>query len=348
MAEEELEKVDLGPGSQEPRPILISASLTEEEKSEFILLLKEFKDVFAWDYSEMSRLNPGLVTHTQNVDPEAKPVAQPARIFQTKIEWQIVREVQKLLVAGFIKPIQHLRWLSNIVPVKKKNGQIKCCVDFRNLNKACPKDEFPLPNMDLLIDYAVGSAIFSFMDGFGGYNQIRMAPKDAEKTAFKTPIGNFYYTVMPFGLKNAGATYQRAMTAIFHDMMHQELEDYVDDIVVKSKKREEHFYVLKRVFERCRDFKLRMNPLKCAFGVSSRKFLDFLVHSKGTDVDPAKAMAIATMRPSVTVKELKSFLGKVSYIRRFIPSLASITSAFTKLLRKKQSFEWGRSAANGL
>ena len=129
------------------------------------------------------------------------------------------------------------------------------------------------------------------------------------------------------------------MTAIFHDIMHQELEDYVDDVVVKSRKREEHFRVLKRVFERCRTFKLRMNPLKCAFGVSSRKFLGFLVHSRGIDVDLAKATAIETMRPPATIKELKSFLGKVSYIWRFIPWLASITSAFTKLLKKRQSFE---------
>ena len=117
-----------------------------------ILLLKEFKGVFAWDYSEMPGLDPGLVAHTLNVDPEAKLVAQPTRIFHTEIEGQIVREVQKLLATGFIKPIQHPRWPSNIVLVKKKNGQIRCCVDFRNLNKACPKDEFPLPNMDLLID----------------------------------------------------------------------------------------------------------------------------------------------------------------------------------------------------
>ena len=100
---------------------------------------------------------------------------------------------------------------------------------------------------------------------------------------------------MPFRLKNAGATYQQAMMAIFHDMMHQELKDYVDNIVVKSKKRGEHFYVLRKVFERCKAFKLRMNPFKCAFGVSSGKFLGFLVHSKGIDVDPTKATAIATM-----------------------------------------------------
>ena len=131
------------------------------------------------------------------------------------------------------------------------------------------------------------------------------------------------------------------MTAIFHDVVHQELEDYVDDIVVKSRRRKEHFHVLRKVFERCRAFKLRMNHLKCAFGVSFRIFLGFLIHNRGIDVDSAKATAIATMKPPATVKELKSFLGKVSYIWRFIPGLASITSAFTKLLRKGQSFEWG-------
>ena len=143
-------------------------------------------------------------------------------------------------------------------------------------------------------------------------------------------MGNFYYTVMPFRLKNAGTTYQRIMIAISHDMMHQELEKYIDDIVVKSKEQEERTQVLRRVFDRCRAFKLRMNPLKCAFGVSSGKFLGFLVHSRGIDVD----LAIATMKPPTTVKELKSFLGKVSYIQRFIPELESITFAFTRLLKK--------------
>ena len=107
-----------------------------------------------------------------------------------------------MLAAGFIKPIQHPRLLSNIILVKKKIGQIRCCVDFKNLNRVCIKDEFPLPNMDLLIDSTVGSTMFSFIDRFNGYNQIKMVPRDAEKTAFRTLIGNFYYIVMPFGLKN--------------------------------------------------------------------------------------------------------------------------------------------------
>jgi ribonuclease HI len=305
-----------------------------------IELLREYQDVFAWQYNEMPGIDPKLVAHSLNVEPGTRPVVQSMRTFHPEVEAQITQEVKKLLSAGFIKPIQHPRWLSNIVPVKKKNGQIRCCVDFRNLNKACPKDEFPLPNMDLLIDSAAGHAMFSFMDGFSGYNQIFMSPKDAEKTAFRTPIGNFYYTVMPFGLKNAGATYQRTMTAMFHDMMHCEIEDYVDDIVVKSKTRGDHFGILKNVFERCRLYKLKMNPLKCAFGVSAGKFLGFLVHQRGIDVDPARASAIATMKPPTTHKELKSFLGKLSYIRRFIPGLAAVTSTFAPLLKKGVPFHW--------
>ena len=154
-----------------------------------------------------------------------------------------------------------------------------------------------LPNIDLLIDSAAGNAMFSFMDGFSGYNQIRMAPKDGEKAAFRTPIKNLYYTVMLFGLKNAGVTYDRTMIAIFYNMMHQEMEDYVDNILPKSRRREDHIKVLRKVFERCKLFKLRMNLLKCAFRVFPKIFLGFWVHSRGIDVDSTKVVAIATMKP---------------------------------------------------
>jgi hypothetical protein len=339
-AKEELEVINLSVDPNVSKPISISMSLSIEERKCLIDLLHKYKDVFAWDYDEMPGIDPGLVAHSLNVEPGARSVVQPIRTFHTEVEAQITQEVKKLLAAGFIKPIQHPRWLSNIISVKKKNEQIRCCVDFWNLNKACPKDEFPLPNMDLLIDLAAGHAMFSFMDGFNGYNQIHMSTKDVEKTAFRTPIGNFYYTVMPFGLKNAGATYQRTMTAMFHDMMHKEIEDYVDDIVVKSKKKEDHLGILKKVFDRCRLYKLKMNPLKCAFGVSTRKFLSFLVHNRGIDVDPAKASAIATMKAPTSHKELKSLLGRLSYIRRFISGLAAVTVVFTPLMKKGVPFIW--------
>ena len=146
---------------------------------------------------------------------------------------------------------------------------------------------------------------------------------------------------MPFGLKNTRATYHRTMTTIFHDMMHREMEDYVDDIVVKSETRAGHFQILKQVFERSRKYKLCMNPMKCAFGVSTRKFLGFLIHHRGISVDLVKATTIATIRRPTTVKELKSFLGRVSYIRRFVPGLASVTSSLSKLLKKGVEFTWG-------
>ena len=123
-------------------------------------------NVFTWTYDEMPGLDPRLVIHSLNVDSGAKPVVQPARVFHTNVEAQITQEVKKLLAVGFIKPIQHPKWLSNIVHVKKKNGQIRCYVDFRNLNKACPKDEFLLPNIDLLVDSTAGSSMFSFMDEY--------------------------------------------------------------------------------------------------------------------------------------------------------------------------------------
>lgn len=182
--------------------------------------------------------------------------------------------------------------------------------------------------------------MFSFMDGFSGYNQIRMAEVDAEKTAFRTPLGNFFYKVMSFGLKNAGATYQRAMTAIYHDLIHHIVEDYVDDLVVKSRKEEDHFKHLEMVFKRCRKFNMRMNHLKCAFGVTAGKFLGFLVHRHGIEADDAKVRAIMEMPAPHSQKTLKTFLGKVSYLRRFIPALAEITFPFSSLLKGKAPFEW--------
>ena len=204
-------------------------------------------------------------------------MAQPAKVFHIEIEGQIIKEVWKLLAAGFIKPIQHPQWLSNIVPMKKKNGQIRCCVNFRNLNWVCPKDEFLLPNMDLLIDSAMGNVIFSFMDGFRRYNQIRMAPKDAEKTAFRTPIGNFYYMVMPLRLKNAGATYQILVNCMFSQQIGRNVEVYVDDMLVKSRDKVDHLNDLEETFNTLQKYKMKLNLAKCVFVVALGKFLGLMV-----------------------------------------------------------------------
>ncbi|XP_062103347.1 uncharacterized protein LOC133814399 [Humulus lupulus] len=178
-----------------------------------------------------------------------------------------------------------------------KNGQLCICVDYRDLNRACPKDEFPLPITELLVDATTGFDALSFMDGFSGYNQIKMAPEDEELTAFRTLKGIFCYKVVPFGLKNAGATYQRAMAMIFEDMLHNTIECYDDDLVVKKKKRKDHLDDLKWVFDRLRKHQLKMNPLKFAFGVASGKFLGFIVRHRGIEIDPAKIKEILEMPP---------------------------------------------------
>ncbi|XP_025703913.1 uncharacterized protein [Arachis hypogaea] len=338
--EEELEEINLGT-EEHPRPLFVCKTLGEKEKRDLIALLTEFRDVFAWNYDKMPGLDPNLVTHNLAVRKGATPVKQAPRKFSNEIEAQVKKEIKKLLAAKFVKPIQHPSWLA-IVPVKKKNGQIRCCVDFRDLNKACPKDDFSLPDVDRMVDVTAGFERFSFMDRFSGYNQIRMAPGDKVKTAFRTPVGNFYYTVMPFGLKNAGATYQRAMTAIFHDIMHDFVEDYVDDLVVKSTSGKQHTKHLRAVFTRCRKYRLKMNPMKYAFGVSSGKFLGFRVHKGGISADEDKIKAIQDMESPKDIKGLQKFIGKLGYIRRFIPALGELLGPLRPLLKEKNTFTWGQ------
>ncbi|CAM8997432.1 unnamed protein product [Rhodiola kirilowii] len=178
------------------------------------------------------------------------------------------------------------------------------------------------------------------MDCTAGYNQIHMAPEDQDATAFRTPKGIFYYKVMPFGLKNAGATYQRAMQKIFEDMMHKTIECYVDDVVVKSKARSDHIQDLRTVFERLRKCQLKMNPLKCAFGVTSGKFLGFVVTHRGIEIDQTKIKAIQEMPEPKSLKELHGLQGRLAYIRRFISNLAGRCQPFSHLMKKDAPFVW--------
>lgn len=164
--------------------------------------------------------------------------------------------MKKQLKVKFLEVVDDTHWLANIVPVPKKDERVRICIDYRDLNKACPKDDFPLPHIDTLVDSAASSAMYYFMDGFSSYNQIMMAVIDKLKTSFTTEWGVYCYTIMPFGLKNAGATYQRMATTLFHDMIHKEIEVYVDDMMVKSPTREEHFEALDKFLARAEKYNL--------------------------------------------------------------------------------------------
>ena len=165
--------------------------------------------------------------------------------------------------------------------VKKANGKWSMCVDFIDLNKACPKDSYPLPHIDQLVDSTAGHKLLSFVDAFYGYNQIRMDGADQEKTSFVTSQGLFCYEVMPFGLKNAGVTYQRLVNNMFRPQIGWNVEVYVDDMLVKSLDEEEHLEDLQETFDTLRRFSMKLNPSKCVFRVSSRKFLGFMVSHRG-------------------------------------------------------------------
>jgi len=189
----------------------------------------------------------------------------------------IADEMHKLLKVWFIREVDYQEWLANIVLLKKANGKWRMCVDFTDLNKACPKDCFTLPRIDQLVDLTSGHEVLSFMDAFSGYNQIYMAKSDQEKTSFTTDHGLYCYTMMPFGLKNVGATYQRPVNRMLWAQIGHNMEVYVDDMLIKSLNAGDHVTDLAEMFETLRRYQMKWNPQKCVFGVVSRKFLGFMV-----------------------------------------------------------------------
>jgi hypothetical protein len=266
---------------------------------------------------------------------------------------RIKEEIDRLLKDKFIQPCRYVEWVSNIVPVEKKNiDKIRVCVDFRNLNKATPKDEYPMPIVELLINRASGNRMISFLDGNAGYNQIFMAKEDVSKTAFRCPsfVGLFEWIVMTFGLKIAGATYQRAMNMIFHDLLGTILKVYIDDLVVKSASFENHMADLRLVFGKMRKYGLKMNPLKCTFGVSASQFLAFIVHEHEIEVDPKKVQAVKKIKEPTCKKDVQSLLGKINYLRRFISNMAGRVESLLPLvqLKHEKEFIWRGTSQGGI
>jgi hypothetical protein len=264
-----LEEMDIGDGITR-RMTFVNKNMSLEHKDAIIKLLRNYIDYFAWNYREIPGLRQELVEHQLPIKTGFRPYKQPARRFNLIIHDQVKEEVERLLDAGFIRPCRYMEWVSIIVPVEKKNtGKIWVCIDFRNLHKAIPKDEYPMPIADMLINNASEHRVISFLDDNAGYNQIFMVEEDMFKTAFHCPnfIGLFEWVVMTFGLKNADPTYQRAMNLIFHDLLGIKLEIYIDDVVVKSDSMDGHLADLRLALKRMRRYGLKINPLKCVFSV---------------------------------------------------------------------------------
>jgi hypothetical protein len=219
-----------------------------------------------------------LIEHALNVDPKAKPVKQPLRQFDESKRKAIASELHRLENAEFIREIKTSSWVSNPVIVPKKNTNVqRVCVDYTSLNKHCPKDPFPLLRIDQIIDSTAGCARLFFLDAYSGYNQIKSKKEDEEKTAFITPYGVFCYQVMPFSLKNAGATYQRMIQNCLGSQIGRNIQVYIDDVVITTREEESLISDLAETFDNLSRYKLKLNPTKCSFGVSAGRLLGFLV-----------------------------------------------------------------------
>lgn len=210
----EYEQINIGT-NEDPKFVNLGKCYSEMEKKKFIDLLVEFREVFAWSYEDLNNFRDGKFQHQIPLKSAVNPFRQKLRKFNPKVAEAIFHEVDKMLKAQIIYPLHHSTCIVNIVHVRKKNGEIRICVDFRNLNQASLKDNYPLPAMDHILQTISRSKMMSVLDGFSRYNQISVAEQDQHKTTFITLWGTFSYNKMPFGLINAGATFQRAMDLSF-------------------------------------------------------------------------------------------------------------------------------------
>ncbi|GAU24437.1 hypothetical protein TSUD_364210 [Trifolium subterraneum] len=286
----DLEPIQIGEAPHELTNL--ETHLDEGEKEKIIEILRKNVDLFAWKPSDMLGIDESVITHKLAISPNSKPVSQRKR------------------------NIKYPEWLANVVLVKKSNGKWRMCVDFTDLNKACPKDLYPLPSIDKLIDGASGYKTLSFMDAYSGYNQIKMNTLDAPHTTFMSNTCNYHYTVMPFSLKNVGATYQRLMDRVFAHQIRKNLEVYIDDMVVKTTSKGEHHEDLKDIMASVRKYNMRLNLTKCSFGVQ------------------------ADMRSPTSVKEVQQLTGRITALSRFLSCAGEKAFHFFATLKSGERFTW--------
>ncbi|XP_024006657.1 uncharacterized protein LOC112083337 [Eutrema salsugineum] len=322
------------------RQVGIGAELDPIIREPLIRFLKQHTSTFAWSVEDMPGIDPQIACHELNIDPTYKPIKQKRRKLGPEKAQAMNDEVERLLKAGSITEVKYPDWLANPVVVKKKNGKWRICVDFTDLNKACPKDSFPLPHIDRLVEATAGNELLSFMDAFSGYNQILMHPQDREKTSFITDRGIYCYKVMPFGLKNAGATYQRLVNRMFASQLGRTMEVYIDDMLVKSLIASEHVGHLRTCFDILNQYGMKLNPTKCTFGVTSGEFLGYIVTRRGIEANPKQIAAILDLPSPTTRREVQRLTGRIAALNRFISRSTDKCLPFYQLLRGNKHLEW--------
>jgi hypothetical protein len=299
------------------------------------------KDVFAWTANDLCCVNRDIIEHSLNVDSSFRPRKQRLRKLSDDKAEGAQNEVKRLLSADVIREVTYPEWLANTVMVKKANEKWRMCIDFTDLNKACLKDEFPLPRIDSLVDAAATLELMSLLDCYSGYHQIWMKKEDEPKTSFITPSGTYWYIWMPEGLKNVGGSFNKMTTKVLHSQIGRNVLTYVDDIIVKSTKQENHVADLQETFANFRKVGLKLNPEKCVFGVKKGKFLGCLVSTKGIEANPSKIEAILQMEPPNSKKGAQQLAGRLASLNRFISRSVERNLPFFEILKSAEVFQWG-------
>ncbi|CAA0833721.1 Unknown protein, partial [Striga hermonthica] len=335
-------------GLTQEKSLHIGANLQEPTRSSLIQFLQSNSDVLAWKHEDMKGIDPQKACHRLNLDKTVKPVIQKRRKFGPDRQKALEEEVNKLIDNKFVKEAKYPTWISNPVLVKKATGLWRLCIDFSDLNQACPKDSYPIPHIDYMVDATSGHQLMSFLDAYSGYNQIPMHPDDAEHTSFYSARGLYCYVMMTFGLKNAGATYQRLVNKMFARLIGHTMEVYVDDMLVKSEQASDHIAHLSEVFDILREYSTVLNLKMCTFGVGSGKFLGYMVSQRGIEANPAKIQAILELAPPTSIKGVQALTGRLAALNRFISKSTDHCKPFFDAIKKKKPFEWTVECQNAL
>jgi hypothetical protein len=315
-----------------------TGNLDKYQQQQFQKLMEKYQDLFACDPDDFGRTS--VITHRIDTG-EASPIKQ--RFYRTSYQNQlfIKEEIQRLLAAGLIRPSKS-QWTSPVVVVEKKNGKKRLCVDYQKLNAVTKKDCYPLPRIDDMLETLSGAQWFSSLDLASGFWQVELDSKDSEKSTFITRFGTYEFVVMPFGLCNAPATFQRLMDTVLRDILWQFVVVYIDDINVGSKTFEEHLEHLEQVFLRLKKAGLKLSPEKCFFFKQELPFLGHVVSRSGIQTDPEKLRTIRDFPIPKDLTQLRGFIALASYYRKFVKNFSSIAEPLNRLLKKNTPYIWGK------
>ena len=299
-------------------------------------LLVKYNDVFSASDRDIGRTS--VSTHRIETG-DARPVRQPLRRQPLPHRATVDAQLDSMLADGIIEPAVS-EWAANVVLARKKDGSLRFCIDYRQLNDRTKKDSYPLPRIDECLDALAGGSWFSTLDLRSGYHQVAMEPKDADKTAFVTRRGIFRWKVMPFGLCNAPATFQRLMDIVLSGLNFEICLVYLDDVIIFGKTPEEHLDRLEQVFQRLRGANLKLKPSKCQLLRRNVCFLGHIVTPDGVAMDPSKITDVVEWPVPQRLRDVRAFLGLCSYYRRFVKDFSTVAAPLFALTKKGRVFTW--------